>query len=110
MVTVGVIPPQHSTCATDRRLLKDAVSRTKLNCGVGKETVDTKDERSRRNRGGPGAQPNASQEIKMRIVGLVLAGALAASFATPGHADPLGSNMTFSRPVPSVGQLGHSNP
>ena len=46
----------------------------------------------------------------MRIVGLVLAGALAASFATPGHADPLGSNMTFSRPVPSVGQLGHSNP
>ena len=40
----------------------------------------------------------------MRIVGLVLAIALAASFATPGHADPLGSNLTSSRPLPNVGQ------
>jgi len=46
----------------------------------------------------------------MRIAGLVLAGALAASFATPGHADPLGLNVTSLRPVPSVGQLDHSNP
>ena len=46
----------------------------------------------------------------MRIAGLVLAGALAASFARPGHADPLGLNVTSLRPVPSVGQLDHSNP
>jgi hypothetical protein len=46
----------------------------------------------------------------MRIVGLVLAGALAASLEAPGHADPPGSNVTSLRPVPSVGQLNHSNP
>ena len=43
----------------------------------------------------------------MRIV--VLAGALAASFATPGHADPPGSRMKPPRPALGVMQVWDGN-
>jgi len=45
----------------------------------------------------------------MRIAGLVLAGALAAIFATPGHASPPGSRMDPSRPAPGVIKVWDGN-
>jgi hypothetical protein len=45
----------------------------------------------------------------MRIVGLVLAGALAASYETPGHADPFGSRMEPHRPALGVIQVWDGN-